>query len=57
MLFCCLQEVFIQCPDATIVPYAFQGRVPRSILAMHYTDYSLDSLKQIYDKAGLRVLS
>jgi integrase len=36
---------------------AFQGRVPRSILAMHYTDYSLDSLKQVYDKAGLRVLS
>ncbi|MCX8181490.1 MAG: integrase [Candidatus Methanomethyliaceae archaeon] len=36
---------------------AFQGRIPRSVLARHYTDYSLENLKQIYDKAGLRVLS
>jgi intergrase/recombinase len=36
---------------------AFQGRIPRSVLARHYTDYSLDSLKQIYDKADLSVLS
>jgi hypothetical protein len=35
---------------------AFQGRIPRSVLARHYTDYSLEKLKQINDKAGLRVL-
>jgi integrase len=34
---------------------AFQGRIPRSVLARHYTDYSLENLKQIYDKAGLKV--
>ena len=36
---------------------AFCGRVPRSILARHYTDYSPERLKEIYDKANLRVLS
>jgi len=36
---------------------AFCGRTPRSILARHYTDYSPERLKRIYDKAGLKVLS
>ena len=36
---------------------AFCGRVPKSILARHYTDYSPEKLSQIYDKAGLKVLS
>jgi len=36
---------------------AFCGRVPRSILARHYTDYSPERLKRIYDKANLRILS
>jgi len=36
---------------------AFCGRVPRSILARHYTDYSPDKLKRIYDKANIKVLS
>lgn len=35
---------------------AFQGRIPRSVLARHYTDYSLENLKAIYDRAGLKVL-
>ncbi|MEM1589667.1 MAG: tyrosine-type recombinase/integrase [Candidatus Bathyarchaeia archaeon] len=35
---------------------AFQGRTPASILARHYTDYSPSKLKEIYEKAGLRVL-
>lgn len=35
---------------------AFCGRVPRSILARHYTDYSAERLKEIYDKAELEVL-
>ena len=36
---------------------AFCGRVPRSVLARHYTDFSPERLKRIYDGAGLRVLS
>jgi len=36
---------------------AFCGRVPKSVLAKHYTDYLPEKLKPIYDKAGLRVLS
>ena len=36
---------------------AFCGRGPRSILARHYTDYSPERLKQIYDKANLKVLA
>ncbi len=35
---------------------AFCGRVPRSVLARHYTDFSPERLKRIYDKAGLKVL-
>ena len=35
---------------------AFCGRVPASVLARHYTDYSPQKLKEIYDAAGLRVL-
>ncbi len=35
---------------------AFQGRVPRSVLARHYSDYSLENLKGIYNKANLKVL-
>jgi integrase len=33
------------------------GRMPQSILARHYTDYSPERLKRIYDQAGLKVLS
>uniref|UniRef100_A0A7C4U0H6 Site-specific integrase n=1 Tax=Caldisericum exile TaxID=693075 RepID=A0A7C4U0H6_9BACT len=36
---------------------AFCGRVPKSILAKHYTDYNPETLKEIYDKANLKVLS
>jgi len=35
---------------------AFCGRVPRSVLARHYTDFGPERLKRIYDSAGLRVL-
>jgi len=34
---------------------AFCGRVPKSVLARHYTDFSPDKLKEIYDKAELTV--
>ncbi len=36
---------------------AFCGRVPRSVLAIHYTDFSPERLKEIYDKTNLKVLS
>jgi len=35
---------------------AFCGRIPRSILARHYLDYSKEKLKAIYDRADLKVL-
>jgi len=36
---------------------AFCGRVPRSVLAKHYTDYAPEKLKRVYDRARLKVLS
>jgi len=51
----CQQMGELGVPDRYID--AFCGRVPRSILARHYTDYSPERLKRIYDKAGLKVLS
>jgi integrase/recombinase XerD len=36
---------------------AFCGRVPKTVLARHYTDFSPEKLKEIYDKANLKVLS
>ena len=52
--FCCeMGELGV--PDRYID--AFCGRVPRSILARHYTDYSPERLKRIYDRANLKVLS
>jgi len=35
----------------------FQGRAPRSVLAKHYTGKGLVTLKRIYDKANLQVLT
>jgi integrase len=35
---------------------AFCGRSPKSVLARHYSDYSPERLKKIYDKAGLKIL-
>jgi hypothetical protein len=34
---------------------AFCGRVLQSVLARHYTDFSPERLKEIYDHAGLRI--
>ena len=36
---------------------SFCGRIPRSILAKHYLDYSPERMKEIYDKANLRISS
>lgn len=49
------QEVTELIPDRYID--AFCVRVPKTILARHYTDYSPKRLKRIYGKAGLKVLN
>lgn len=36
---------------------AFCGRLPKTVLARRYSDYSSDNLKAIYDRANLTVLS
>jgi len=52
--FCCeLGELGVQ--DRYVD--AFCGRVPKSVLARHYTDYNPERLKRIYDRANLKVLS
>ncbi len=52
--FCCqLGELGV--PDRYVD--ALCGRTPKSILARHYTDYSPNRLKAIYDKVDLRVLN
>jgi integrase len=35
---------------------AFCGRVPKSVLARHYTDFSPEKLKEIYEKADLKTV-
>ena len=35
---------------------AFCGRVPQSVLARHYGDYSSEVLKEIYSKANIKIL-
>ncbi len=51
----CQQMGELSVPDRFID--AFCGRTPKSILARHYSDYSPERLKRIYDQAGLKVLS
>ena len=36
---------------------AFCGRIPRTILGRHYTDYNPELLKTIYDDANLKILA
>jgi intergrase/recombinase len=36
---------------------AFCGRVPKSVLARHYTDFSPEKLKEVYLKTDLRILA
>ena len=35
---------------------AFCGRVPSSVLARHYTDYSPEVLREVYERASIRIL-
>jgi intergrase/recombinase len=36
---------------------AFCGRVPKSVLARHYTEFSPQKLEEIYEKANIKILS
>jgi len=55
-----LREWFCQTMGELGVPDrfidAFCGRTPKSVLARHYSDYSPDRLKKIYDSANLRII-
>jgi len=35
----------------------FQGRAPKNVLAKHYNPHGIEMLKEIYDKANLKVLN
>ncbi|MEM3734628.1 MAG: tyrosine-type recombinase/integrase [Nitrososphaerales archaeon] len=56
-----LRDFFCQAMGELGVPDryvdAFCGRTPKTVLARHYTDYSPDRLKRVYDQVGLKVLS
>jgi integrase len=51
--FCC-EMGSLGVPDRFVD--AFCGRVPQSVLARHYTDFSPEKLKKIYEKASICVL-
>ena len=50
----CMEMAKLGVPDRYVD--AFCGRVPRSVLARHYTDYSPEKLREVYEKANLKVL-
>ena len=50
----CSEMAVLSVPDRYVD--AFCGRVPRSVLAQRYTNFSTKTLKAVYDKANLRVL-
>ena len=51
----CSEMAMLNVPDRYVD--AFCGRVPRSVLAQRYTNFSVQTLKAIYDKANLTVLA
>jgi len=48
------QEMINQGVSETYVD-AFCGRVPKSVLARHYTDFSTEVLREVYEKATLEI--
>ena len=55
-----LRDYFSQEMGKALIPDRyidiFQGRAPRSILAKHYNPHGIRMLREIYDKANLKVL-
>ena len=35
----------------------FQGRAPKNVLAKHYNPHGIEMLKEIYEKANLKVIA
>jgi len=56
-----LRDFFSQEMGKALIPDRFidifQGRSPRNVLAKHYTPQGIKLLREIYDKANLRILS
>lgn len=56
-----LRDFFSQEMGKALIPDRyidiFQGRAPRSILAKHYTPHWIRLLREIYDKAHLKILN
>jgi len=50
----CVEMGSLGVPDRYVD--AFCGRVPKSVLARHYTDFAPEKLREIYENAGIRVL-
>ena len=50
----CSEMAMLNVPDRYVD--AFCGRVPRTVLAQRYTNFSIQTFKAIYDKANLRIL-
>jgi integrase len=48
MLRLCVSETYVD---------AFCGRVPKSVLARHYADFSPQKLEEIYEKANIKILA
>ena len=55
-----LRDFFSQEMGKALIPDRFidifQGRSPRNVLAKHYTPQGLRILREIYDKADLKIL-
>lgn len=51
--FCC-EMVMLNVPDRYVD--AFCGRIPKSVLSQRYTNYGIETLRAIYDKANLIIL-
>ena len=56
-----LRDFFSQEMGKALLPYRFvdifQGRSPRNVLTKHYTPQGIRLLREIYDKANLKVLN
>ena len=50
----CSEMALLGVPDRYVD--AFCGRIPRSVLGQRYTNYNIETLEAIYDKANLIVL-
>jgi integrase len=50
----CVEMAMLNVPDRYVDAYC--GRIPKSVLSQRYTNYGIETLRAIYDKANLTVL-